>query len=88
VEEPGLTWQVASVVGFLCLVVAYLVNQRGRCSPESPRYLGVNAFGAGLLAAYSARIGEPVLMALEAFWCVASLLALYRTGPRSPETSP
>ena len=27
--EPGLVWRALSVVGFLCLVGAYVVNQRG-----------------------------------------------------------
>lgn len=76
--EPGVAWRAASVVGLLCLVIAYLVNQRGACRPDAAGYLGVNALGAGLLAAYSAVIGEWVFVALEGFWCVASLWALTR----------
>ncbi len=76
--EPGLLWRAASVVGFLLLVGAYLVNQNGRCRPDAPRYLGANIVGAGLLAAYSARIDEPVFVGLEGFWCLASVVALLR----------
>jgi hypothetical protein len=71
-----IAWRVASVVGLLCLVVAYLVNQRGGCRPDSRRYLLANAVGSGLLTAYSTVIGEWVFVALEGFWCAASLWAL------------
>jgi hypothetical protein len=74
--SPGVLWQIASVVGLLCLVIAYLVNQRGGCRADSPRYLGANVAGAGVLAAYSAVIEEWVFVGLEGFWCVASLFAL------------
>ena len=76
--EPGLWWRVASVAGLLFLVLAYLVNQAGRCRPDSPRYLGANALGSGLLTAYSALIHEWVFVGLEGFWCLASLWALRR----------
>ena len=76
--EPGLVWRALSVVGFLFLVGAYVVNQRGRCPPTSRRYLFANVVGSGLLAAYSAVIREWVFVALEGFWCVASLWALVR----------
>ncbi len=75
-EAPGPLWQALSVVGFALLVGAYLVNQRGRTSPTSVRYLAANAVGSGLLAAYSGLIREWVFVGLEGFWCVASLWAL------------
>ena len=76
----GTAWRVASIAGFVLLVGAYLVNQRGRCRPDSTRYLLSNAAGAGLLAAYSVVIGEWVFFALEGFWCAASLWALQARG--------
>lgn len=76
--EPSLAWQLASAAGLLCLVLAYLVNQSGRCRADSARYLLANALGAGLLAAYSLVIDQPIFVALEGFWCVASLFALTR----------
>jgi hypothetical protein len=76
--EPSLVWKVASAVGLLCLVVAYLVNQSGRCRSDGARYLLANALGAGVLAAYSLEIDQPVFVALEGFWCAASLVALAR----------
>jgi hypothetical protein len=72
-ESPSLIWKLLSVVGFLCLVSAYLINQKGLCSQKGWRYLWANAVGAGLLASYSARIDEPVFVGLEGFWCLASL---------------
>lgn len=82
---PGLAWRVISIAGFLFLVGAFLVNQRGRCRPDSARYLLANAVGSGLLAAYSVAIGEWVFVALEGFWCAASVWALQaRTGKASP----
>lgn len=86
-DDPSLAWKLASVLGLLCLVIAYLVNQTGRCLPTSARYLCANALGAGVLAAYSARIGEPVFVGLEGFWCVASVAALMRLPRRSSGAS-
>ena len=77
-DAPGLAWHTASVAGFVMLVTSYLVNQTGRCRPDSPRYLTANTVGAGLLAAYSWHIGELVFVGLEGFWCVASAFALRR----------
>jgi hypothetical protein len=87
--DPGTLWKTVSIVGFLLLVGAYLVNQAGRCPPDSPRYLVANILGAGMLAAYSARIDEPVFVGLEGFWCLASTVALVRRGRRpAAEGSP
>jgi hypothetical protein len=75
-DDPGVIWRVSSVVGMLLLVGAYLVNQRGGCKATSSRYLGANALGSGMLAAYSWRIDELVFVGLEGFWCVATLAVL------------
>ncbi|MCB9899533.1 MAG: hypothetical protein H6825_16120 [Planctomycetes bacterium] len=86
-DAPGLAWTVASVAGFVLLVSSYLVNQAGRCRPDSLRYLSANTLGAGLLAAYSWRIGEFVFVGLEGFWCVASAFALRRMLRRGEVTA-
>ncbi len=78
-----MAWRAVSIVGFLLLVGAYLCNQTGRCQADSRLYLGANTLGAGMLGAYSARIDEPVFVGLEAFWCLASLLALKRVWSRA-----
>ena len=83
--DPGLVWRALSVAGFLFLVGAYVVNQRGGCRPTSRRYLLANVVGSGLLAAYSAVIREWVFVALEGFWCLASLQALLRELQRPRE---
>ena len=85
-DDPGLAWRTLSIAGFLCLVIAYLVNQRGWTRPTSVRYLSANAVGAGLLAAYSVVIEEWVFVALEGFWAAASVWALLQvTKAQSPE---
>jgi len=76
--EPGFIWRAVSVAGFLCLVGAYIANQRGACRATSRRYLLANVIGSGLLAAYSAVIREWVFVALEGFWFAASAWALWR----------
>src|SRR5690606_35172943 len=43
--EPGTLWRLASVLGLLCLVVAYLLNQRGLWRPDTSRYLLTNVVG-------------------------------------------
>lgn len=78
-----LIWRAISIVGMLLLVVAYVANQRGVVSADSRRYLLANAVGAGMLAAYSAKIDEWVFVVLEAFWCFAAVWTLAqvkRTG--------
>lgn len=87
-DEPGLIWTLASVVGFLCLVSAYLLNQTGRCRSSGWRYLWANAVGAGVLASYSARIDEPVFVGLEGFWCVASVVQWIRLRGRDDGVQP
>jgi len=69
-------WRAFSVVGFLLLVSAYLLNQRGILTADSRRYLGMNTVGAALLAVYSWWIGEWIFVALEGFWAIASLWAV------------
>jgi len=81
-EDPGTLWRAVSVLGFLLLVGAYITNQAGRCSPRSRTYLVANILGAGMLAAYSAIIHEPVFVGLEGFWCLASVVAWVRSGGR------
>ena len=81
-EDPGTLWRAVSVLGFLLLVGAYITNQVGRCSPRSGKYLLANILGAGLLAAYSAMIDEPVFVGLEGFWCLASVAAWLRSNGR------
>ncbi len=76
--ETGPLWNTLSVGAFLLLVGAYLANQRGLCTASSRSYLLANVIGGGLLASYSAVIGEWVFVALEGFWCVASAWALLR----------
>jgi hypothetical protein len=88
-----MLWRTISIVGLLLLVLAYLVNQAGRTSSDSRRYLLANACGAGLLTAYSAIIGEWVFVSLEGFWCLASLWALRRpvrarAAPPCPPVTP
>jgi hypothetical protein len=80
-DEPSMLWRAVSVVGFLLLVGAYLLNQRGLCSASSRRYLGANVLGSGLLAAYSVVIDEPIFVGLEGLWCLGSLLGLLRGPP-------
>ena len=70
--------KVASVVGFLLLVGAYLLNRRGVLGPSSRAYLLANAVGAGLLAVYSWWIREWVFVALEGFWSAVSFWPLLR----------
>lgn len=86
-EAPGLIWKSLSVAGFLALVIAYLVNQTGRCLPTSRGYLLANTLGAAVLAGYSARIDEPVFVALEVFWSLSSLVALLRARSATGETA-
>lgn len=76
--DISLAWRLVSLVGLLSLVSAYLLNQRGKWQPDSTAYLLFNVIGSALLAAYSTMIREWIFVALEGFWCVASMFALRR----------
>jgi len=83
--DPGTPWRVFSVVGFLLLVVPYLLAVWRRCAPDGWRFLLSNALGSGMLAVYSGVIGEIVFLLLEGMWCVGSLVKLTETlRSRSP----
>jgi len=73
-----LALKVASAVGLILLVGAYLLNRRGVLGPLSKTYLLANGVGAGLLAVYSWWIQEWVFVALEGFWSVVSFWPLVR----------
>ncbi len=73
-----LALKVASAVGLVLLVGAYLLNRRGAWAPTSTRYLLCNAVGALLLAVYSWWIREWVFVALEGFWSLVSFAPLLR----------
>lgn len=78
-----LTLKIASAVGLVLLVGAFLLNRRGVWRPTGTAYLVCNGVGAFLLAVYSWWIREWIFVALEGFWSVVSFAPLL--GRRRPE---
>lgn len=73
-------WFSLSIAGMVALLVAFAANRRKYWSQDDLKYLWCNAFGAGVLAAYSWRIDQPVFVVLEAAWCADAVVALVRRG--------
>lgn len=73
--------QVASLLGALLILLAYVALQRGRWSSHAPAYLWCNLLGAALLTAVATidrRIG---FMLLEGAWTLITLHSIL-TRPR------
>ena len=83
-ETSDVAWRLASILGMLLLVLGYVLNHRGRWSPQSIPYLAANSLGGLVLAVYSWHIGEWVFVALEGFWSWVSAVPLARACLAGP----
>ncbi len=67
-----------SVAGMLLLVIAFILNQRGKLLATSKTYLLMNGVGSLFLTVYSIYIWQWVFAVLEGFWCFVSFQPLTR----------
>lgn len=75
--------QIASLVGAVLILVAYVAHQLGRMRPNSDLYNVLNLAGSALLA-YVAIVGRQAgFILLEGVWTVISLYALWRARRES-----
>ncbi len=75
-----LILQSFSVLGAICILVAFVALQRRWWASQAPIYLWFNLVGAvllGVVAVADRRIG---FIIIEVVWAWVSLLALVRTG--------
>ena len=71
--------------GMLCILVAFVLETRGRLSSRGAPYLWLMIVGSGLLALRAAHTHEWAFLILEAVWCAAAAWALI--GRRATATS-
>ena len=65
-------------IGVTLLLIAFALNITKKINPESPSYLLLNIFGAGLAGVSSYMIQFWPFVVLESVWVVASLLPLFK----------
>jgi len=69
---------VMAYLGMLCILVAFVMETRGRMDSRGPVYLWLMTLGSGLLAVRAAHMREWAFLALELVWCAAAAWALSR----------
>ena len=70
-------------VGMIGILLAFVLETRGRLSSRGLAYLGLMAIGSGLLAIRAAHMREWAFLTLELVWCAAALWAINRRAPRA-----
>jgi len=71
--------------GMICILVAFVLETRGRLSSRGAPYLWLMIVGSGLLALRAAHTHEWAFLILEAVWCAAAVWALF--GRRATDTA-
>ncbi len=80
----SLGMQIASLVGALLILLAYIGHQLKWMRSQSALYNLLNAFGSGLLAYIAFRPFQLGFVILEACWAVVSVYALLRSRRAAP----
>ncbi len=75
---PGLEPVTAllAYLGMLCILGAFALETRGIIHSRGRSYLGLMAFGSGILGIRAVHTGEWAFVVLEVAWMLASLVAL------------
>ena len=63
-------------LGMCSILLAFVLETRGRLHSKASPYLMLMAFGSGLLAVRAYLIAEWAFLILEIVWCAAALVAL------------
>lgn len=69
--------------GMSCILLAFVLETRGRLSSRGSPYLWLMAGGSGLLALRALHSGEWAFLILEVVWCAAALWALLEARQRN-----
>lgn len=83
---PELT-RVSSVLaylGMISILAAFVLETQGRLSSRGSVYLGLMAFGSGLLAVRAAHMREWAFLMLEVVWFIAAAWAMARKSDGQP----
>jgi hypothetical protein len=81
--DISLPWQIASLVGALLILVAYVGHQMGWMDSRKAGYNVLNAVGSAILAYIAFHPFQVGFVLLEVVWALISVYALAR--PRGNE---
>lgn len=73
--------------GMLLILAAFILETRGVLHSRGRLYLWMMIVGSGLLAVRAGVVREWAFLILEAVWCLAALLALFRPGPAADSSA-
>ncbi len=80
--QPSLATQVASFLGAMVILIAYIGHQLRWMDAKRPAYSLMNAAGSAVLAYIAFRPFQVGFFIMETAWVVVSLYALFRHEPR------
>ena len=80
------TTSVMAYAGMISILVAFVLETRGKLSSRGGSYLWLMSAGSALLAVRAAYSHEWAFLVLEVIWCGAALWALL--GSRNPAGLP
>ncbi len=77
---------IASFVGMLCILIAFILETRGYLNSRGLKYLILMAVGSAILGIRALHTGEWAFVVLELVWMLAAVLAIFNpTKPSSPD---
>tara|TARA_B100000029_G_scaffold371812_1_gene365732 strand:+ start:171 stop:461 length:291 start_codon:yes stop_codon:yes gene_type:complete len=77
---------MASFVGMLCILMAFILETRGYLNSRGLKYLILMAVGSAILGIRALHTGEWAFVVLELVWMLAAVLAIFNpTQPSSPD---
>jgi hypothetical protein len=68
---------LASFIGMLCILIAFVLETRGHLSSRGLKYLTLMAVGSAILGIRALHTGEWAFVILELVWMLAALLAIF-----------
>lgn len=78
-----MLYQVISLLGAMLILLAYVLNQRGRIGPKDRSYSLINLVGALLLLWVAIIDWRWGFILLETAWALVSIPPLLRRRPRA-----
>ena len=79
--ETTSSWM--AYAGMSCILIAFVLETRGKLSSRGGTYLWLMTIGSGLLALRAAYSQEWAFLVLEAVWCAAAAWALAAVSRRT-----
>ena len=73
-------------IGMGLILIAFVLETRGKLSSRGSAYLWLMTVGSGLLALRAAHSREWAFLILELVWCVAAVWALLGRTPAAEST--